>query len=295
MPELPEVESLRQSLLPFVQGKTIKKIQILKPKLISSNSATRIESTSKSQEFIKELTKEKIQDIQRRAKNLIFIFESGKILLIHLKMTGQLVYKNHQTQVAGGHPIHNLQLPNRHTHLIFTLSEGFLYYNDIRQFGYLLYFPNQKKLESSNHFKLFGPEPLSPDFNLKKFSTSLLSKKALLKPTLLDQKVVVGLGNIYVDEVCFYAKILPNRICQSLSRPEIKLLFDGIKKILSRAIALKGSTVANYILADGSHGGYTKEHKVYGRSGKVCLVCNQTLKSIKLGGRTTVYCPNCQQ
>ncbi len=295
MPELPEVESLRRSLIPFVQEKTITKIQITKPKLVSSRGTIRSVNEEKTKQFISQLTNETIQDVQRRAKNLIFIFKSGKIMLVHLKMTGQLVYQDSKKQISGGHPINNLQLPSKHTHLIFTLNEGTLYYNDIRQFGYLLFFADSDSLYSGNHFAHLGPEPLDANFSLTKFSQAMESKKTTLKSVLLDQKVVVGLGNIYADEVCFYAKVLPTRNCQTLTTSEKKLLFYGIQKILNKAISLGGSSIANYLLADGSQGNYVREHKVYGRGGKPCLICNHILKSIKLKGRTTVYCPQCQK
>jgi len=295
MPELPEVESLRLSLQPYILQKTIQKIEIRNAKLVSGNGTIRKADELKKQEFIDQLVGETIVEIKRRAKNMIIYFASGKLLLVHLKMTGQLVYRQDSTEVFGGHPIQNLDLPGKHTHIIFTLDKGVLYYNDIRQFGYILFFPNQEGLDIKDHFKSIGPEPFDDSFTLPYFSQKLKTKSSKLKVVLLEQSIVTGLGNIYCDEVCFFAGVMPMRSAKTLTNKEIEKLFIGIKKILTDAIALGGSSIANYLLADGSRGNYARQHKVYGRAGKPCLVCNTPLESMKLGGRTTVYCKVCQK
>ena len=297
MPELPEVESLRRGLLTHVVGKTIKSVDVLLPKLVSGRGTSRTASEEKTNEFIAGATNKKITDIKRRAKNLIFELSDGGIILVHLKMTGQLVYKENTETVWGGHPIElsDSKLPNKHSYIIFKLDKGNLYYNDVRQFGYLLYFSSYTKLDAEDHFKGLGVEPHSKEFTLEHFKTNLKKKTGVLKKVLLEQSVVVGLGNIYADEVCFEAGIRPMRTIKSLKKIEIENLYKAIKRILPRAIELGGSSVANYLLADGSRGNYANEHKVYKRADLPCFVCGTMLTKVQCAGRTTVYCTICQK
>lgn len=299
MPELPEVESLRKSLIPFIVGQKIIKITVTKPKLVSDKGTKRTESETKVNQFISELENEYIKSLERRAKNLILTTLSGKIILIHLKMTGQLVYKSKDPKeegVQGGHPIalSEVEVPNKHSHIIFELEHGTLYFNDTRMFGYVLYFSNQESLDAENHFDKLGVEPFSESFSLDYFKKAMKGRKGNLKSLLLSQEVVVGLGNIYCDEVCFDSKILPTRSAETLSPVEIKTMYYSILKIMDLAVEAGGSSVANYLLGDGTKGNYAKQHKVYNRGGKQCLVCGTILESQKLAGRTTVYCKTCQ-
>ncbi|MEM1311874.1 MAG: bifunctional DNA-formamidopyrimidine glycosylase/DNA-(apurinic or apyrimidinic site) lyase [Patescibacteria group bacterium] len=302
MPELPEVESLRRSLLPYVTGQTIKNVEVLLPKLVSSSGTARKSSKVKTQEFIEGLTDSKITNITRRAKNLIFHLDNNGLLLVHLKMTGQLVFQgDHDSSgkkpIWGGHPIKDSEskLPNKHSYVILKLDNGTLFYNDVRQFGYLLYYPSQVDMDKAEHFKTLGLEPLDEDFSLESFRTQLKLRTGVLKKVFLDQKAVVGLGNIYADEVCFEAGVRPMRTIKSLKKAEIESLYNAIKRILPLAVQLGGSSVANYLLADGSRGNYAHEHKVYGRGGEKCFVCGTILEKIQLAGRTTVYCKVCQK
>ncbi len=301
MPELPEVESLRRSLVPFIVGQKILEIDVKLPKLISAKGTTRQISEEKTSSFIDGLTNQRIIDIDRRAKNLIFKLENKSILLVHLKMTGQLVYKpnieDKTKLIWGGHPIKDSEqnLPHKHTYLTFKLEQGTLYYNDVRQFGYLLFYPNQAEFKQENHFKDLGVEPFDEEFTFEYFLQHLSKKSGQLKKVFLDQTVVVGLGNIYVDEVCFAAGVIPTRMVKSLAKGEIRKLYNAIKYILPKAVELGGSSVANYLLADGSRGNYANEHKVYNRGGKPCLVCGTLLEKVQSSGRTTVYCKVCQK
>lgn len=297
MPELPEVEALRIGLTKYLPGRTITKVEVLKPKLISGRGNIRHASSKKTTTFIHGLTNATFKQIERRAKNLKFIFKDGQIMLVHLKMTGQLVYVGASSRVDGGHPIKesDRELPNKQTRIIFHLDKGTLYYNDTRQFGYLLYYPDEAAFQKENHFELHGPEPLNPEFTEEYFVSALKKRTGVVKPVLMGQEVVVGLGNIYADEVCFAAGVRPTRKISSLKRGEIGRLYWAIRSILKRAIELGGSSVSDHRLADGSRGNYAREHKVYGRSGEACLVCGSLLKTVQCGGRTTVYCPRCQR
>lgn len=298
MPELPEVENLRRGLETRILGQKILSVEVKKPKLVSGRGNIRFASSERTKEFISGLTGETISQINRRAKNLIFKTRAGKILLVHLKMSGQFVYvEKGKNVVDGGHPIElsEHKLPNKHSHVIFELSKGTLFYNDTRMFGYLLFYKNEKDLEKENHFAALGREPFDKNFTEKHLGDSLRARKKKLKTVLMGQEIVVGLGNIYADEVCFMAKVRPTRETNKLSSKEIKEIFKAIKIILKRATNLGGSSVATYRLADGSRGNYARKHKVYGKTGEKCSVCKKPLKTITLGGRTTVYCPNCQK
>lgn len=300
MPELPEVESVRSSLEPFLLENTIKSIQVNKPKLVYGNGTIRKECDVKKTEFEQELKGEVFKSIKRRAKNLIFEFESGKILLVHLKMTGQLVYQDGGGGLAyGGHPIKDTtgkdDLPNKHTHVIFELEKGNLYYNDTRMFGYLLYYPDMAVMDEKGHFVGLGYEPTDVGFTLDAFKELMSKRRGVLKQLFLNQKVVVGLGNIYCDEVCFAAGVRPYRRVESLEEFELQRLYEAIVDIIPRAIEAGGSSVANYVLGDGSRGSFVKEHKVYLKGGKPCADCGEELQKVKIAGRTTVYCESCQR
>lgn len=319
MPELPEVESLRRGLRELVLGQRIDKVFVYNSKIVSGKGNKRQASLEKTREFEQIVTCKRILEIERRAKNLIFHLSEGAKILIHLKMTGQLVFKdldlrenfsNKQQTIEqqkshkgyssyrflGGHPIElsEKQLPNKHTHLIFQLDQGYLFYNDVRQFGYVLAFASLEALLKVENFASLGLEPLSVEFTYDNFRARLQTSKGTLKKVFLEQKVVVGLGNIYCDEVCFLSGIRPDRLVTSLREEEIQRLYQTIPSVLNEAISLGGSSVANYLLADGSRGNYARQHKVYRRGNLDCLVCSTKLQKTVLAGRTTVFCPKCQ-
>jgi formamidopyrimidine-DNA glycosylase len=299
MPELPEVENLRLGLSRKIVGQKILEVKITKPKLVSGNGTKRISSLQKVREFINDTKNEKFIGVDRRAKNLLFKLSNGKLMLGHLKMSGQFVYQssNKKDTVTGGHPIElsEKELPNKHSHIIFKLSHGTLYYNDTRMFGYLLYYKDKKSFQKENHFASYGVEPLSKEFTLPYFIKSLKNKKGKIKVVLMDQKIVTGLGNIYADESLFQAGIHPLRSPNSLTKIEITKLRKTIIRILKRAIQAGGSSVATYRLLDNTKGNYAREHKVYGKYGKLCVNCKTLLKKIIVGGRTTIFCLKCQR
>ena len=301
MPELPEVENLRLGLEKYILGQKIKSVVVTKPKLVSGKGTLRSASPKKVKEFIQGLTGEKFVAIERRAKNLVFKLSNGKILIAHLKMTGQFVYKDknskNKNDVVGGHPIEISEktLPNKHTHIIFDLHSGTLYFNDTRMFGYVLFYPNEKSFEKEGHFKDYGVEPLSTDFTLKYFAGSLKNKKGSIKTLLMNQDIVTGIGNIYADESLFQAKINPKRSGDSLKPNEVKVLHEKIVSILKRAVKVGGSSVATYRLIDNSQGNYAREHKVYGKAGKSCVNCGTKLEKTTIQSRTTIFCPKCQK
>lgn len=300
MPELPEVENLRLGLEKMILGQKILKVVVSKPKLVSGKGTIRIASKKKRLEFIKGITGEHFIAVERRAKNLIFKLSHGKIILAHLKMAGQFAYKPKSQKlkaITGGHPIEISEktLPNKHSHIIFILERGVLYYNDTRMFGYVLYYRNQEIFEKENHFVMLGKEPLDKTFTVKYFANSLKNKRGKIKTVLMGQSVVVGVGNIYTDESLFEARIDPRRGASTLKLSEIKKLHETIIRIMKKAIKSGGSSVATYRLLDESRGNYAREHKVYGKALKPCTRCKTILKKILINTRATVFCSRCQK
>lgn len=299
MPELPEVESLRLGLKNKITKSKILNVEIIKPKLISGNGTLRKIDKKKTEEFKKEITGEKIIDIKRIAKNLIIELSNEKILIVHLKMTGQLVFVDkNKNKILGGHPIIKSfvgDLPNKHTAIIFTLNNGTLFYNDVRMFGYVLYFKNILEAKKKDLFKNIGLDPFDKNFTLEYFKKEIKKVNRNLKATLLDQKIVTGCGNIYTDEVCFASKVLPERNCKSLKDKEVENIYKNIKSILKSAIEHGGSSVSNYLLADGNRGNFARLHKVYGKAGEKCKVCKNILERKIVAGRATVFCKICQK
>ncbi|MFZ2523492.1 MAG: bifunctional DNA-formamidopyrimidine glycosylase/DNA-(apurinic or apyrimidinic site) lyase [Minisyncoccia bacterium] len=299
MPELPEVENLRLGLEKHIPGQKILEVIVNKPKLVSGKGNVRKSSSKKVREFVSGLTSEKFIAVERRAKNLIFKLSGGKILIAHLKMTGQFVYQNtkNNKKVLGGHPIEISEntLPNKHTHIIFKLDSGTLYFNDTRMFGYILFYPSTHEFEKENHFIKYGVEPLSKEFTPEYFYKFLHSKSGKIKSLLMNHDIVTGIGNIYADESLFQARINPKRTGSSLTLGEVKVLHQKIISILKKAIKVGGSSVATYRLLDNSQGNYAREHKVYGKAGMKCVNCNTKLEKTIIQSRTTVFCPKCQK
>ena len=299
MPELPEVESLRLGLENKIINSKILSCEILKLKIVSGNGTKRKADKKKALEFINSIRNRKIKSINRIAKNLIINLDDDSILIVHLKMTGQLVFVDKkQNKTLGGHPIINSythDLPNKHTCIIFNLNNGVLFYNDIRMFGYVLYYKNILEAKNLGHFKNIGLDPFDKNFTFDYFKTEIKKKNKNLKSVLLDQDIVTGCGNIYTDEICFASKVLPTRNCKTLSDTELKLIYKNIKNILSLAIKHGGSSISNYLLADGSKGNYTKLHKIYGKSGEKCKSCKNILEKSIVSGRGTVFCKFCQK
>lgn len=277
MPELPEVETVRRDLKSCVLGKKIVRVEVRKGKLVQGVSVRK---------FKKYLEGKSFSEIGRRGKLLVFRFKGSveKTLLVHLKMTGQLVYKSSKGLVVGGHRTKKLgKLPGKYSHIILDFEDGSrLFFNDLRQFGY---WKLVEKKELGRILNGFGMEPLTDSFRWKDFEKLVRSKKRQIKAFLLDQKMVAGIGNIYADEICFKVRIRPNRKLSEISEKKIKILYREITNVLSSAIKKKGT----------SYGSYLKFLRVYGREGKKCLVCKKgRIKKINVAGRKSRYCPICQ-
>ena len=266
MPELPEVETVRRDLEKIVVGKRITEICV-------HNAAVIKEPAVKT--FKNRLEGRVIKNVLRRAKVLILELANGQALTVHLKMTGQLVY-------PGGSP---------KSRVSFRLNNGrWLDFNDQRLFGELRLVDDWKKLKFIQNL---GPEPF--DVSPEQFKKMLLAKKTKIKPLLMDQSFISGIGNLYAAESLFRSRIHPQRPANSLSENEIELLLNEIKSVLTEAIRYGGSSIDDYVRVSGEAGSYVRHHKVYGRQGKPCLVCKTKIQKISMAGRGTCFCPKCQK
>ncbi|MFA4966753.1 MAG: bifunctional DNA-formamidopyrimidine glycosylase/DNA-(apurinic or apyrimidinic site) lyase [Candidatus Margulisiibacteriota bacterium] len=263
MPELPEVETVRQDILPHLKGKTIKAVAIKDVRVIKGISAS---------SFKRSVIGERIEDIERRAKYLLFRMRSGKYMMVHLGMTGRLLLS-----------------PDKYVKVSLKLSGNkMLYYSDLRLFGKLKFFNNYPEL-------MLGPEPLSKEFSFDVLKEILKGRKAPIRSILLDQKLIAGLGNIYVLESLFNSGIDPRRPAKSLKDHEIKKLHKEIKAVLIKALGHRGTSFSWYRDAKGKKGGFQLKLNVYGKKGEPCPRCKTPIKRISIGNRGTYFCPKCQK
>jgi formamidopyrimidine-DNA glycosylase len=286
MPELPEVETVKKGLKRFVVGKTITTVSSNWPKSFPN-------ATSQSQRFVHGA---KIIDVKRRAKLLIIDLDSKYSLVIHLKMTGQMVYRGLH-KFGAGHPSNSLvgDLPDKTTRVIFTFSDGSnLYFNDMRKFGWVKLLPTEE-VKNMPFIQKLGPEPLSTIFTQKLFISNLMKRpNTNIKAALLDQTVLAGIGNIYADESLWAAKIHPKALVKNLTKLQIYELYKGIGSVLREAIEKGGSTDRNYVNAEGQKGSYMNFARVFRRDGLACPRCDNIILKMRVAGRGTHYCPKCQ-
>lgn len=308
MPELPEVETIRRGLEGQLIGDSIAHIEVRALKLFEGDPSLILNSP--------------IVNLTRHGKLLIFHFENEFVLTIHLKMTGQLIWKPKDVSIdvveevdnatisfnepenevdeviMGGHPEKSYldPLPHKHTHVILVFhDESTLYFNDLRKFGKMRVLPAEE-LEDDTFLKKLGPEPLTANFTLDYLTERLQKRpKQAIKTFLLDQENIAGLGNIYADESLFRAAILPGRLTGSLTPGEARNLYDSIGETLELALLHGGSSSKDYVNAVGEKGTFLKIANVYHRQGQVCNRCNTgIIARKKIGGRSSHYCPVCQ-
>lgn len=274
MPELPEVETVRRTLEQLVLGKEIKEVSVFWPKIIKAPEPV--------EQFQDALRGQTIQRIGRRGKFLIFTLDDYA-LVSHLRMEGK-------------YGVHPKEEPyDKHTHVIFTFTDDSeLRYRDVRKFGTMHLFTKGEELEQLPLSHL-GPEPLSEEFTVEGLSAKLARTSRKIKPVLLDQTVVVGIGNIYVDESLFRSGIHPERIASSLTLEEIKKPHSEIIATLGEAVEKGGSTIRSYINSQGQIGMFQLELNVYGRKGENCKTCGTPLEKLVVAGRGTHICPLCQR
>lgn len=288
MPELPEVETVRRGLHGLIIGRTIKKVVHDTPKSFP-NAAADVE-----QFFIGST----IADVRRRAKVLLIDLSTDYTLVIHLKMTGQLVFRAADIAFGAGHPNDSLigELPDRSTRVTLTFVDGsHLYFNDQRKFGWVRLMPTIE-VPNIDFMQKVGPEPLEHDFTPEQFRERFKRKtKSPIKAALLDQTVIAGVGNIYADESLWGAKIHPLRKVVTITDGEFYKLYHELREVMNLSIEKGGSTDRNYVNAEGKKGSYIDFARVFRREGKPCPRCGTIIIKFKAAGRGTHICPNCQK
>ena len=274
MPELPEVETIRAHLAPHLVGRRLERVEILDPRLTRPHDP---------REVAAELDGERVTAVERRGKYLVVRFETDRALLIHLRMTGSLHHA----------PAGALD-EDPYRRAVVRLDNGSdVGYRDVRRFGtWLLLEPGE--VEPYLAVKV-GPEPLERRFTTRFLAGRMKNRKAPVKAALLDQRTVAGLGNIYVDEALWFARLHPHRPAGELDDDEIRAVHRGVRRALERGIARQGATLRDYRTPDGGSGSMQHEFNVYGREGEPCPRCGTPIEKTRAGGRGTWYCPACQR
>jgi formamidopyrimidine-DNA glycosylase len=274
MPELPEVETIRSRLAPSLTGRRIERVEIRDPRLTRPEPPEIVAAA---------LEGERIADVRRRGKYLVVVLESGRHLLVHLRMTGNVL-----------HPAPEGVEDDPYVRAVVSLdNRSDIIYRDVRRFG------TWELLEAGELDKYFasrrlGGEPLERSFTAKRLSRALAGRRAPVKSALLDQRAAAGIGNIYADEALWYARIHPLRPAGELDEAEIAALRVGIRKALRLGVRRQGATLRDYRGADGASGAMQHEFRVYGRAGEPCERCGTPIAKTRAAGRGTWYCPSCQ-
>lgn len=287
MPELPEVETVRRGLSQLIIGKTVK---------------AELHDTDKGfpnapHDVTRFLIGATVTDVRRRAKVLMIDLSTEYSLLIHLKMTGQLVFVG-ETRFGAGHPNDSLvnELPDKSTRVTLEFTDDAkLFFNDQRKFGWMRLMPTIE-IPNIDFMQKVGPEPLSEDFSSKEFMQRFARRgKTNIKAALLDQSVVAGVGNIYADESLWGAKIHPKRLVNTITEQEFELLFHEMRAVMNLAVEKGGSSNHTYVNAEGKKGSYMDFARVFRREGLPCPRCGTTIEKLRVAGRGTHICPFCQQ
>ena len=301
MPELPEVETIKRGLNKFVIQQKIKKVEVLCDK--SFIGPTQLVEGAK------------IVEVRRRGKCLLVDLSNDVTMMIHLRMTGQVIYRSNgsekgadimevakkqtlsdETSFAGGHPTDSFftELPNKQTRVIFTLEKGTIFFNDQRKFGFVKVLPTVE-VEREKFIASLGAEPWEMDAD--EFYNKLQRHgKSPIKAVILDQKVMAGVGNIYADEALFEIKVHPKTLAGDLDRKQAEALVKAAAKVMDASINSGGSTMATYVRADGTKGNYLELFaQVFRREGQPCKRCGHEIEKIRVAGRGTHICPECQK
>ncbi|KKR30347.1 DNA-formamidopyrimidine glycosylase [Candidatus Woesebacteria bacterium RIFCSPHIGHO2_01_FULL_39_32] len=282
MPELPEVETVKLQLEKYLKGHKIENVQINAPKIFSGNP--------------KDLVDAKVKGVRRFAKVLSIDLSNGFSIVIHIKLTGQLIYRGANlkqpprlsNKVVGG-------IPGKHTHVVFELDKGgFLYYNDVRRFGWIKIVKSDK-LQVTGFIGKLGPEPFR-DLTLEHFKRVLSKTKRAIKVVLMDQTKIGGVGNIYANDALWLAKIDPKRPANELQSDEVTELYEAIHEVLKAGMKYGGASELAFVTPDGKEGEYQKHTLAYGHQGEPCSRCHKAkFTKYFLSGRGTYVCPFCQE
>ncbi len=291
MPELPEVETIVRGLR--------KKILNLKIKDVWSNVENIIQKPEKLKDFKREVKGEIIKDIKRRGKNILIYLSNNKVILVHQKMSGHLLYGEWKKENDDWVAVNSKKLAqdrwNKYLHLIiFFENEKQLALSDLRKFAKVEVW-KEDNLKKDKNFKKLGPEPLKEDFTFDDFKKALNTRRSgKIKQILMDQKVIVGIGNIYASEILWKAKVNPFKGLNDLTEKELKRIYKYMKEILKKAIKFKGTSVSDYRTSDGSRGRFSDFLNVYHKENNLCPECGSKIKKAKISGRSTFFCPECQ-
>lgn len=286
MPELPEVETVRRGLQPVMTGRRLVRVEQRRPDL----------RFPFPEQFAERLTGARIEALERRAKFLVARLETSEVLIMHLGMSGRFSVSAAGQTFGFGDYVYETGADPKHDHVVFHLEGGAaVIYNDPRRFGYMDLVA-QGSLETCRHFAALGPEPLGNGFNASVLAEALAGKRTPLKAALLDQRVVAGLGNIYVCEALFRARLSPTRLAGGVSLREAERLTRAIQDVLGEAIAAGGSTLRDFAAADGALGGFQERFDVYDREGAPCACGARrgVVERFVQAGRSTFWCPACQ-
>jgi formamidopyrimidine-DNA glycosylase len=291
MPELPEVETVRMGLAPAMEGARFKRLEVRRRDL----------RWPLPKGFAKRLQGQKVEGLGRRAKYLLANLSSGEVLLMHLGMSGSFRLRRNGQQVLGDPRYFDIAKNEKHDHVVFHMSNGAtITFNDPRRFGSMKLVP-RARLEQEPLLRGLGPEPLGNAFDAAMLAKACAGRKTSLKAALSDQSIVAGLGNIYVCEALFRARLSPKRQASTIAdrngKPNERAfaLVDAIKAVLHDAIKAGGSSLRDHRRADGSLGDFQHKFQVYAREGEPCPHCKGKVKRIVQTGRSTFYCPNCQK
>ena len=276
MPELPEVETVIKGLRPLVTDKVVTGVEIREKNMIAYPK-------NDIETFKNSLIGSKIEAINRRGKYIIIELDTDKNMVIHLRMTGNLLVKEVK------------EFRDKHTHVIFSLNDGQeIRFNNIRKFG-RVYLIDKKHPEQAGGLAELGPEPLSDNLTVEDFKKLFDNRRALMKSLLLNQHFIAGIGNIYADEILFRAGVKPDRTADTLSEAEKEEIYHQMREILKKGIIYGGTSFSDYVNAFGEKGSFQEELRVHQRQGEKCYTCGKEIEKIKVSGRSTYFCPQCQK
>ena len=276
MPELPEVETVIKGLRPLITDKIVTEVEIREENMIAYPEAD-------ISAFKNSLVGSKIEAVNRRGKYIIIELNTDKNMVIHLRMTGKLLVKEVK------------EFRDKHTHVIFSLNDGQeIRFNNIRKFG-RVYLIDKNHPEQAGGLADLGPEPLSDKLTLEDFKKLFENRRALMKSLLLNQHFIAGIGNIYADEILFRSKVRPDRTADTLTETEKEAIYHNMRDILEKGIIYGGTSFSDYVNAFGEKGSFQEELRVHQREGEKCYNCESIVEKIKISGRSTYFCPQCQK
>jgi formamidopyrimidine-DNA glycosylase len=282
MPELPEVETIRRQLNSVLVGRVIRRVEVFTKKSIEGNA--------------QDLVGWEVERVFRKSKIIeIYFLGKERVVIVHLKMTGQLVFDNGEDRVVGGHPTADWvgKLPSKHTRVIIEFMDGSkLFFNDMRRFGWMKIVEKEKY---EKELRKAVPDVVDKEFSCEYLEGVFEKSKKSVKLVLMDQDKIGGVGNIYANDALYLAKVMPDRRASSLTKGELKRLWSAVRFVIGEGIKYGGASAANYVDSKGLGGTYQDHFLVYKKDGQECSVCGGKIRKMRIGGRGSFYCPRCQK